>query len=83
MVWGHDACVSSSCCGDIIDGILDCPPLVGYCEACTVIADPLFKPLLKNKKLIRLPHEAFSGRLYRDEIPDLITDTGWLSKCMF
>ena len=51
--------------------------------ACTVIADPLFKPLLKNKKLIRLPHEAFSGRLYRDEIPDLITDTGWLSKCMF
>lgn len=52
-------------------------------DACTVIADPLFKPLLKNKKLIRLPHEAFSGRLYRDEIPDLITDTGWLSKCMF
>ena len=52
-------------------------------DACTVIADPLFKPLLKNKKLIRLPHEAFSGRLYRDEIPNLITDTGWLSKCMF
>ena len=52
-------------------------------DTCTVIADPLFKPLLKNKKLIRLPHEAFSGRLYRDEIPDLISDTGWLSKCMF
>lgn len=47
-------------------------------DTCTVIADPLFKPLLKNKKLIRLPHEAFSGRLYRDEIPDLVTDTNWV-----
>ncbi len=63
------------------DGIADA--LLTAPDACTVIADPLFKPLLKNKKLIRLPHEAFSGRLYRDEIPDLITDTGWLSKCMF
>ena len=51
-------------------------------DACTVIADPLFKPLLKNKKLIRLPHEAFSGRLYRDEIPDLITDSKWLFDCI-
>ena len=50
-------------------------------DACTVIADPLFKPLLKNKKLIRLPHEAFSGRLYRDEIPDIITDSKWLFEC--
>ena len=63
------------------DGIADA--LLTAPDDCTVIADPLFKPLLKNKKLIRLPHEAFSGRLYRDEIPDLITDTGWLSKCMF
>ena len=50
-------------------------------DACTVIADPLFKPLLKNKKLIRLPHEAFSGRLYRDEIPNLVTDIRWLDEC--
>ena len=51
-------------------------------DACTVIADPLFKPLLKNKKLIRLPHEAFSGRLYRDEIPNLVTDSKWLFDCI-
>ena len=51
-------------------------------DACTVIADPLFKPLLKTKKLIRLPHEAFSGRLYRDEIPNLVTDSKWLFDCI-
>ena len=45
-----------------------------------IIADPLFKPVLKlidkdkAKKInfISLPHEAFSGRLYRNEIPNLI-----------
>ena len=61
------------------DGIADA--LLTAPDACTVIADPLFKPLLKNKKLIRLPHEAFSGRLYRDEIPDIVTDGKWLSDC--
>ncbi|MBQ6025753.1 MAG: oxidoreductase [Lachnospiraceae bacterium] len=61
------------------DGIADA--LLTAPDACTVIADPLFKPLLKNKKLIRLPHEAFSGRLYRDEIPDIITDIRWLDEC--
>ena len=59
----------------IADAFLTAP------DDCTVIADPLFKPLLKNKKLIRLPHEAFSGRLYRDEIPDIVTDGKWLSDC--
>ena len=62
------------------DGIADA--LLTAPDACTVIADPLFKPLLKNKKLIRLPHEAFSGRLYRDEIPDIVTDGKWLSDCI-
>ena len=61
------------------DGIADA--LLTAPDDCTVIADPLFKPLLKNKKLIRLPHEAFSGRLYRDEIPDIVTDGKWLSDC--
>ncbi len=61
------------------DGIADA--LLTAPDDCTVIADPLFKPLLKNKKLIRLPHEAFSGRLYRDEIPDIITDSKWLFEC--
>ena len=46
---------------------------------CVIIADPLFKPLVKGeRKLIRLPHEAFSGRIYRKEIPNLITDQDWL-----
>ncbi|MBR4342179.1 MAG: oxidoreductase [Lachnospiraceae bacterium] len=45
-----------------------------------VIADPLFKPICKktydNKELkfIPVPHEAFSGRLFRNDIPDLIKD---------
>ena len=45
-----------------------------------IIADPLFKPVLKlidkdkaeKINFISLPHEAFSGRLYRNEIPNLI-----------
>ena len=61
------------------DGIADV--LLTAPDDCTVIADPLFKPLLNNKKLIRLPHEAFSGRLYRDEIPNLVTDIRWLDEC--
>ena len=40
-----------------------------------VIADPMYRPLLpKEAKLIPLPHEAYSGRIYRAEIPDLVTD---------
>ena len=46
---------------------------------CVIIADPLFKPLVKGeRRLIRLPHEAFSGRIFRKEIPNLITDQDWL-----
>lgn len=42
-------------------------------EAKTVIADPLYGPVLpKDCRLIRLPHEAFSGRMFREEIPNLI-----------
>ena len=47
-----------------------------------VIADPLFKPMLKlvktlsleNIRFIEYPHEAFSGRLYRAQIPNVIDD---------
>ena len=39
----------------------------------TVIADPLFKPVCKNiREFIPLPHEAFSGRLFRKDIPDIV-----------
>ncbi|MBQ6623533.1 MAG: oxidoreductase [Mogibacterium sp.] len=43
--------------------------------AAYIIADPLYKPICPPEaKFIPLPSEGFSGRLYRDEIPNLITD---------
>ena len=43
--------------------------------AAFVIADPLYKPIVpKSAKFISLPSEAFSGRIYRDSIPDLVND---------
>jgi nitrogenase molybdenum-cofactor synthesis protein NifE len=39
-----------------------------------IIADPLYQPICPaGAKFIRLPHEGFSGRLYRKEIPNLIS----------
>ena len=38
----------------------------------TIIGDPLFKPICKNKKFIELPHEAFSGRCFTKNSPNLI-----------
>ena len=38
----------------------------------TVVADPLYRPVLpKDCRLISLPHEAFSGRIARRDIPNL------------
>lgn len=43
--------------------------------AYAVIADPMYKPIVPaGVKFIELPHEAFSGRLYRDSIPDVVKD---------
>ena len=43
--------------------------------AAFVIADPLYKPIVpESATFIPLPSEAFSGRIYRDEIPDLVGD---------
>ena len=48
------------------------PELAG---AAYVIADPLYKPIVpESAKFVPLPSEAFSGRLYRDEITNLIED---------
>ncbi len=48
--------------------------------AAYVIADPLYKPIVpESVKFIPLPSEAFSGRIYREEIPDLISDFDQLS----
>ncbi len=39
----------------------------------TVIADPLYKPICEtDSNFISLPHEAFSGRIYREQIPNII-----------
>ena len=44
-------------------------------DVTAVIADPLYKPIVpEGAKFIPLPSEAFSGRIYRDDIPDLIDD---------
>lgn len=41
----------------------------------TIIADPLYKPICPSSaRFIPLSHEAFSGRLYEKEIPNLIRD---------
>ena len=47
-------------------------------NAAAVIADPMYQPICpKTAQFISLPHEAFSGRIYRKDIPDL-TDMGFL-----
>ena len=50
-----------------------------------IIADPIYARLLpeeKRKALIRFPHEAYSGRHYREEIPVFIGDsfTEWIGE---
>lgn len=41
----------------------------------TIIADPMFKPICEEKRFIPLPHEAFSGRCYTKEAPNIINCT--------
>lgn len=43
-------------------------------SAKTVIADPLFRPICpEGVRFTALPAESFSGRIYREQIPNLIT----------
>jgi len=37
-----------------------------------IIGDPLFKPICADKRFIELPHEAFSGRCFTKNAPNLI-----------
>lgn len=42
-------------------------------QATTIIADPLYQPICPPKaRFIPLPQEAFSGRIYRQAIPELV-----------
>ena len=44
-------------------------------QARLVIADPLYQPICPTEvPFLRLPTEAFSGRLYREEIPNLVSE---------
>mgnify|MGYP002623687814 CR=1 FL=1 len=87
---GKDACVV--CAAE------DNAPYLRRCDICapdeddiieaissadTVIADPLFKPIVPaEKRFIPLPHEAFSGRIFRKDIPDLVKDLGAVIKLL-
>ena len=43
-------------------------------KAATIIADPMYRPICpKTVTFIELPHEGFSGRIYRDQIPQLVS----------
>lgn len=48
----------------------DILPLLADCEL--IVADPLYQPIVPGEtRFVRLPHEGFSGRIWRREIPDL------------
>lgn len=53
-------------------------------RAKTVIADPMFAPIVpETVKFVPLPMEAVSGRIYRTEIPNLVTEFEiWLKEVM-
>lgn len=45
-----------------------------------VIADPLYKPIIPNgARLIELPHEGFSGRIFRENIPDTVKSIEYIA----
>ena len=50
-------------------------------QAKIMIADPLYRPICpKETKFVSLPSESFSGRIYRNEIPNLVSDFGTFLK---
>ncbi|MBR5308452.1 MAG: oxidoreductase [Clostridia bacterium] len=58
-----DSCIRATYEDEII-------PIISDAEY--VIADPMYKPIVpEGAGFIALPHEAFSGRIYRKDIPNL------------
>ena len=46
-----------------------------------IIADPLYRPICpKTARFVPLPQEAFSGRIYRNQIPNLVADFNCFAK---
>lgn len=50
----------------------------------TIIADPLFRPICPaGVRFLALPSEAFSGRIYRAQIPNLVSEfETWISEVL-
>ena len=68
-------------CGGATDNLgiplaVDEDDIAPYLEGCEIlIADPLYKPVCpESTRFVPLPHEGFSGRLFRKDIPDLTRD---------
>ena len=71
------------CPTEVTDGTLRKKDIPVTCEeeideaiagAACIIADPLFRPICPDgTRFVRLPAENFSGRIWREEIPNLIT----------
>lgn len=62
---------------DINEGIPEEPLIRRANEAAVVIADPLYKVVLKpgaQTHFTNIPHEAYSGRIYRKSIPVFASD---------
>ena len=52
--------------------------------ASCIIADPLYRPICPaDTRFIRLPAENFSGRIWREEIPNLVTNFDDFTKEVF
>ena len=52
-------------------------------DAEIVIADPLYEPICpKTARFIRLPHEGFSGRIFRSELPAMTEDISYLTQAI-
>ena len=68
-------------CGEATDTLgiplaVDEDDIAPYLEGCEIlIADPLYRLVCpENTRFVPLPHEGFSGRLFRKDIPDLTRD---------
>lgn len=52
-------------------------------EAELIIADPMYRPICPSHvRFIELPHEAFSGRIYRGQMWNLIEEFETFKKCL-
>ena len=81
------------CPTEITSGILRSKDVPVTCEeeideaiagASCIIADPLYRPICPaDTRFIRLPAENFSGRIWREEIPNLVTNFDDFTKEVF